>query len=226
MNTRPQRKVVAAVSVPASIRSRVQTRRVSILKPAWGSCFFYCTQSHACYNLCNTVEKLSIMVIGQKRPLYVQTGTCFPSWHHLCLTKVFKRSIDEHYTIYNTLQTPCDWWLFEARRRKIHMYTKEYICHCAIRKSKRQIFKCVYKFDLTPVRMHKISKHNSLNYHMQKQRRSIYASQKKNFWKTFHTFTKSVLDIEVNIFELRRERKHLKEIKCNYCGVNAWHIMI
>lgn len=41
MYTIAQRKVVAAVSVPASIRSRVQTSRVSRLKPACGSSFFY-----------------------------------------------------------------------------------------------------------------------------------------------------------------------------------------
>lgn len=180
MNTRPQRKVVAAVSVPASIRSRVQTRRVSILKPAWGSCFFYCTQSHACYNLCNTVEKLSIMVIGQKKPLYVQMGTCFPSWHHLCLTKVFKRSINEYYTIYNTLQTLCDWWLLKLAAAR----------HTCIQKNtffiaQLHIFTCIYKCDLTPVRMHKISKDNSLNYHMQKPRRSIYAFQNLIFGKLF-----------------------------------------
>lgn len=41
MYKRPQRKVVAVVSVPASIRSRVQSSRFSMLKPAWGSSFFW-----------------------------------------------------------------------------------------------------------------------------------------------------------------------------------------
>ena len=48
MNTKPQRKVTAAVSVPASIRSRMQICRVSTLKPACGSGFICHTQTAFC----------------------------------------------------------------------------------------------------------------------------------------------------------------------------------
>lgn len=58
MNTRPQRKVVAAVSVPASIRSRMQICRVSTLKPACGSCFVCDTQRRLCNTSCRLKTEL------------------------------------------------------------------------------------------------------------------------------------------------------------------------
>ena len=71
-------------------------------------------------------------------------------------------------------------------------------------KIKEANFKFIQKFYLTPIKMHKISRENSLNCPRCKNKQGTYmhmfwhCEKLKDFWNSVYSFTKSVLEIQFN----------------------------
>ena len=71
-------------------------------------------------------------------------------------------------------------------------------------KIKEANFKFIQKCYLTPIKMHKISRENSLNCPRCKNKQGTYmhmfwhCEKLKDFWNSVYSFTKSVLEIQFN----------------------------
>ena len=71
-------------------------------------------------------------------------------------------------------------------------------------KIKEANFKFIQKLYLTPIKMHKISRENSLNCPRCKNKQGTYmhmfwhCEKLKDFWNSVYSFTKSVLEIQFN----------------------------